>query len=66
MLHEQGLVKVDDWATFKAPARIAVLVRELRAEAAALLRRKVANPGLDLGSSRVVGAMHHLLATDGF
>ena len=66
MHHEQGLVRVDGWATFRAPARIAVLVRELRAEVAALLGRKVTDPGLDIGASRVVEAMHHLLSTDGF
>jgi ATP-dependent RNA helicase DHX57 len=64
--HGEGLVRVDGWATFRAPARIAVLVRELRAEVAALLGRKVVDPGLDVGSSRVVEAMHHLLSTDGF
>lgn len=64
--HGEGLVRVDGWATFKAPARIAVLVRELRAEVGALLGRKVTDPGLDLGGSRVVEAMHHLLSTDGF
>lgn len=64
--HDQGLVRVDGWATFKAPGRIAVLVRELRAEAAALLQRKIEDPSLELGRSRVVEAMHHLLSTDGF
>ena len=64
--HEAGLVQVDGWATFKAPARIAVLVRELRAQCAALLAHKIADPGLDVSGSRVVEAMHHLLATDGF
>ena len=64
--HGEGLVRVDGWATFKAPARIAVLVRELRAEVGALLGRKVNDPGLNLAGSRVVEAMHHLLSTDGF
>lgn len=64
--HQEGLVKVDGWATFKAPARIAVLVRELRAEVATLLAQKISNPGLDLSRSRVVDAMHHLLHSDGF
>jgi len=41
-------------------------MRELRTELAALLMRKVQDPGVDLGSSRVVEAMHHLLSTDGF
>ena len=44
----------------------AVLVRELRNEVSRLLAAKVADPSLDLSSSRVVEAMHHLLATDGF
>ena len=64
--HSEGLVRVDNWATFKAPARIAVLVRELRAEVGALLNRKVNNPSLNLSDNRVVEAMHHLLSTDGF
>lgn len=34
--HEAGLVQVDGWATFKAPARIAVLVRELRSQVGAV------------------------------
>lgn len=44
----------------------AVLVRELRNEVARLLAAKVADPALDLSRSKVVEAMHHLLATDGF
>ena len=64
--HEQGLLKVDDWAAFKAPARIAVLVRELRLEVAQLLERKVVNPAVDLSKSKLIDAMHHLLSTDGF
>lgn len=47
-------------------ALYAVLVRELRNEVSRLLAAKVADPGLDLSASRVVEAMHHLLATDGF
>jgi hypothetical protein len=42
------------------------LVRELRNEVSRLLAAKVADPALDLSASRVVEAMHHLLATDGF
>lgn len=64
--HEQGIVKIDDWATFNAPARIAVLVGELRKEVDVLLARKIEDPGLDIGKSRVVEAMHQLLSTDGF
>lgn len=64
--HQAGLLRVDGWATFKAPGRIAVLVRELRAAAANLLDAKVADPSIDLGRSKVIDAMLHLCSTDGF
>ena len=50
----------------RCSACCAVLVRELRNEVSRLLAAKVADPSLDLGRSRVVEAMHHLLASDGF
>lgn len=64
--HEEGTIAVDGWAKFKAPAKIAVLVRELRRKVGALLARKIREPGLDLGGSRVVEAMLHVLSSDGF
>lgn len=64
--HEKGLVLVDEWASFKAPARIGVLIRELRQEVSELLARKIANPKLQISDSRIIEAMHHLLSTDGF
>lgn len=42
--HEKGMIVVDDWASFKAPARIGVLVRELRSEVARLLGEKLKTP----------------------
>jgi hypothetical protein len=36
-----SVLQVDGWAEFRAPARIGVLVRELRAGVAMLLGRKV-------------------------
>lgn len=44
----------------------AVLVRELRNEVSRLLAAKVRDPSLELGASKVVEAMHHLLSSDGF
>ena len=64
--HEKGLVLVDEWASFKAPARIGVLIRELRHEVSELLGKKIANPKLQISDSRIIEAMHHLLSTDGF
>lgn len=48
VLHERGEITVDAWMYFKAPARVAVLVRELRRQLDGLLQRKFENPGLDL------------------
>jgi ATP-dependent RNA helicase DHX57 len=57
---------LDGWARFKAPARIGVLLQQLRAAVAQLLAAKVEDPGLSLAGHRVVDALHALLATDGF
>ena len=59
-------MQVGGWAEFKAPARIGVLVRELRRGIATLLQRKIEAPAVDLKHEPVVDAMHQLLATDGF
>lgn len=64
--HEEGTLKLDGWATFKAPARIAVLVRELRLQVDQLMLAKVADPSLDMFDSPITGVMQELLAKDGF
>lgn len=61
-----GGPQVDGWAEFRAPARIGVLVRELRGGVAALLARKIADPAADVSADPLVTALHQLLATDGF
>ncbi|KFM23075.1 Putative ATP-dependent RNA helicase DHX57 [Auxenochlorella protothecoides] len=64
--HVAGTLTAGGWARFKAPARIGVLVRDLRAAVASLLAAKIADPGLSLAGSPVVEALHSLLASDGF
>lgn len=64
--HEDGIIKVDNWAAFKAPARIGVLVRELRHEVSQLLWKKIQDPSTDLAQSKLIDAMHQLLSSDGF
>jgi ATP-dependent RNA helicase DHX57 len=59
-------LQVDGWAEFRAPARIGVLVRELRTGIAALLARKIADPAADVSTDPLVTALHQLLSTDGF
>jgi len=63
--HEQGALTVDGWAAFEAPARVAVLVRELRAGVDRLLSAKVADPGLHIAGSPAVTALLALLQSDG-
>lgn len=64
--HDEGLVLVDQWAKFRAPARIAVLVRELRAEVDSLLLSKISSPTLELSDSPVVEVLLGLLQNNGF
>jgi len=63
--HEKGLVRVDDWATFQAPARIGVLIKELRARVDELLVERINHPSADLTSTPVVRALLELLASEG-
>jgi ATP-dependent RNA helicase DHX57 len=64
--HETQLLRADDWAEFKAPSRVAVLVREVRNALESILASKVENPDLDLSESKVIAAIHGLLISDGF
>jgi len=66
VLHHRGILKVDNWAEFRAPARVGVLVREMRAGVASLLARKIADPSADVSSDPLVAALHQLLSSDGF
>ncbi|GAM90609.1 hypothetical protein ANO11243_086540 [Dothideomycetidae sp. 11243] len=60
-----GGLLVDGWIRVRGWARIGVLVSRLRAMLDALLERKLADPGLDLGSERVVGVVRRLVELDG-
>ena len=64
--HEAGTLKLDDWATFTAPARIAVLVRELRQQLDRLLLQHIHNPQAGALQSPVIQVCHELICRDGF
>ncbi|CAL8471800.1 g11342 [Coccomyxa elongata] len=64
--HSEGLIRLDGWATFKAPAQIAALVNGLRREIDQLLLMKIEEPSFDLSASKVVEAVLKLLVHDGF
>lgn len=48
--HQKGQLSVDKWVVFKAPARVAVLARELRRELDALLLKKFEDVETDLST----------------
>lgn len=64
--HEEGTLKLDGWVTFKAPARIAVLIRELRLQVDQLMLAKVADTTMNMFDSPITAVMQDLLAKDGF
>jgi ATP-dependent RNA helicase DHX57 len=69
--HERGRLTMDGWAEFNAPARIGVLVREMRGAVDRLLDQHIDKPvgegeETSLSSSPVVRALLELLATEGF
>eukprot|EP01025_Chloroclados_australasicus_P059010 TRINITY_DN744_c0_g3_i1.p2 TRINITY_DN744_c0_g3~~TRINITY_DN744_c0_g3_i1.p2 ORF type:complete len:397 (-),score=46.26 TRINITY_DN744_c0_g3_i1:343-1404(-) len=64
--HDSGLLLLDNWATFKAPAKIAVLVKQLREQVHQLLQQKIKDPGLQFDGNQVITAMMELLRSDGF
>lgn len=64
--HERQAITVDGWLQFEAPARIAVLIRELRLKLDMILLDKIQQPAVDISSSPVVTALIQLLTTDGF
>ena len=65
VLRDEGLVKVDDWATFQAPARIGVLVKELRRRVDRLLLERIDRPAPRLAATPIVRALIELLASEG-
>ena len=60
-----GKVVLDGWMYFTAPARVGLLVRELRREMESLLQDKIAMPQLDLSANPVIDAVLLLLQTNG-
>ena len=61
-----GLLSVDGWAEFKAPASVGVLVKGLRAELDAVLAAKIRDPDFELSVSKAAAACMELLSSDGF
>ncbi|GBG34645.1 ATP-dependent RNA helicase [Hondaea fermentalgiana] len=64
--HERGIITVDGWITFRAQARIGVLVRELRRILDMLLDEKIAHPNLDIANTDVLLSIKKLIIGSGF
>ena len=62
--HEQQNIVIDGHITLAAPARVAVLVREMRTELQKLLARKVAEPAFDMSASPVLEVIVKLLTSE--
>ena len=64
--HAGGTLSLDRWATFKAPARVGVLLKEIRGRLDGVLRDKIEMPDEDVTASGgpVVEAILQLLNTE--
>jgi hypothetical protein len=63
--HANGTVTVDDWVSFKAPARIGVLVQKLRVLLGRLLDAKITDPSMRIEIEPEVKVMTLLLMKNG-
>lgn len=51
--HADGIVTIDGWIQMKAPARIAVLINQLRKAVDRSLESKIVNPHSQIGEMKV-------------
>ena len=65
VLHERGKIVIDKWMYFQAPARVGVLVRELRKSLDLLLTSKIENPSISISDSPIIDAIQVLLKANG-
>lgn len=65
VVHEEGLVLIDDWIRIRAAAPTAVLVKRLRAALDALLEKRIRDPEVGSGvagsTGELIGAIVKLL-----
>jgi len=59
--HDKGLVIVDDWIPVSAPARTAILARELRARLDQMLLDKFDDPSVPLSDTALLTAFERLI-----
>jgi ATP-dependent RNA helicase DHX57 len=64
---ERNILSMENgFVRFKAPARIAALIKAIRKHLDALLKKKIQHPELTLKNSPIIHAILRLLTTNGF
>eukprot|EP01119_Soliformovum_irregulare_P019945 TRINITY_DN6405_c1_g2_i1.p1 TRINITY_DN6405_c1_g2~~TRINITY_DN6405_c1_g2_i1.p1 ORF type:complete len:601 (+),score=220.21 TRINITY_DN6405_c1_g2_i1:264-1805(+) len=63
--HQDEIVMIDEWIRFKAPARIAVLMKEVRSELDGILSHKISDPSMDLSSLPLIEVVTDIVTRDG-
>ena len=63
--HEKGWIVVDGWLRLKAPARIAVLINQLRKAVESVLEAKIIDPRATIHDKPAIRALIMMLKTDG-
>eukprot|EP01135_Chromosphaera_perkinsii_P004816 Nk52_evm47s296 gene=Nk52_evmTU47s296 len=63
--HHKETVTVDGWLTYKATARVALILSELRKRLDVVLDEKIEDPSININESRVTKAITGLLEADG-
>jgi ATP-dependent RNA helicase DHX57 len=65
VLHDQQVIVIDKWIKFSAPARIAVIMKEIRNQLNILLEEKIKQPTLDIANHILTDVVTELISTDG-
>ncbi|XP_071825877.1 ATP-dependent RNA helicase dhx29-like isoform X2 [Apostichopus japonicus] len=63
--HREQLICVDDWIKFQAPAKTAVIFKELRVLLDSLLSRKLADPTMSIQGEKIIQDLLGLLQSEG-
>ncbi|XP_038045525.1 ATP-dependent RNA helicase DHX29-like [Patiria miniata] len=62
--HREKLITVDEWIKFQAPAKTAVIFKELRNLLSSILVKKLSHPGLKIQDEKVIQLMMELIQSE--
>jgi ATP-dependent RNA helicase DHX57 len=63
--HNHQVISLDRWIRFRAPAKVSLLIRELRKELDTLLKKKIENPQLDIYHTSTIQIILKLIEKEG-